>query len=190
MSIKELEYGNLVDPYVVDRAKYYSNKLISSGFYHYYEKQDLIQDFIMSYLRYKDSYDPNKSKFKYFVSVIFDRLYQGKIDKAINRSRRKIYYLIDDDESCSTLDRYSWDETNSKNQEGSLTAVNPFFMSFDMINSKCLIDKLPENKYLKEIAYLVIDGYTVAEISSKLNISKKSVYKKIRQIEKYFLERS
>ena len=57
-------------------------------------------------------------------------------------------------------------------------------MSISMIDLKNTIDKLPN--YLKEICYLIIDEYNILEIAKRLNVSRVVIYKRLKQIKKYF----
>lgn len=167
---------NNINSYVINQAKYYSNKLIANGYYNNYEREDLFQEFIIFYLKYKDNYDINKSSFKHYINVIYNNLYNDLIDKT--KYKRRILYLLDNEDNNNNLTDY----------KDSLTEVSPFFMSLNMIDLKNTIDKLPNHNHLKDISYFIVEGYMVAEIAKKLKISKTSIYKKLKQIEKYFLD--
>lgn len=53
-----------------------------------------------------------------------------------------------------------------------------------MIDLKNTLDRLPSQH--RKICYLIIDGYSIAEIANKLNLSRVVIYKKLKQIRKYF----
>ncbi|GHU27826.1 hypothetical protein FACS1894152_4970 [Bacilli bacterium] len=79
-------YGG-VDPYVVYQSKFYALKLVRNNFYSFNDLDDLIQEFIMFYLKYKGDYDSNRSSFKHWLKIIFKNFYNDLEGKAKCRNR-------------------------------------------------------------------------------------------------------
>ncbi len=173
--------NNNIDSYVINQAKYYSNKLVKNGYYDNREREDLFQEFIICYLKHRDNYNITKSSFKVYVTFIFQNLNKDLIIRSIERRKVPVTYYQ------NTLPPNRCYENNSDTTEymDPLMEVSPFFMSLNMIYLKNTIDKLP-NEELKEICYLIMDGYNILEIAKRLNLSRVVIYKKLKQIKKYF----
>lgn len=109
------KYGN-IDSYVVSQARFYLNRLIINGCYSSYEREDLFQEFIMCYLKHKDSYDSDRSSFKVYISFTFQNLYRELALEIISRKqiRNVVYY--------DPIPK----EENKMEYQNSLTAVSPF----------------------------------------------------------------
>ena len=81
-----------INSYVINQAKYYSNKLIANGYYNNYEREDLFQEFIVCYLKHKNDYDASKSSFKVYVTFIFQNLNKDLIIRSTKKRKVPITY--------------------------------------------------------------------------------------------------
>jgi DNA-directed RNA polymerase specialized sigma24 family protein len=154
-----------IDSYVVQQARFYSLRLIRKNYYSSNDFDDLVQEFILYYLRYGDNYDSARSSFKHFVQIMFNSCACNLIDRRAGVPRAR-----------------SLDEPGEDGQtEGdSLASESPF----SMVDLKITIERLPGE--LREICFLLADDFSIAEISRKLGRSTKSIYKKLKKIKKYF----
>jgi DNA-directed RNA polymerase specialized sigma24 family protein len=158
-----------IDPYVIQQSNFYALRLIRNKYYPPHELNDLRQEFILFYLKYGDSYDPNRSSFKHFVQITFN---------SCERNLRK--------KSISLRPPQSLDEPSGEDDTSSrgdlLTSESPF----SLVDLTMTLDRMPSD--LRLVCSYIIDGSSIVEVARKLHLSPKAIYKRLKKIRKYFSE--
>jgi RNA polymerase sigma factor (sigma-70 family) len=173
--------GYYLDPYVFDCAKYYSLKLVRYGFYSFSDLEDLEQEILIYFIENSRKYRFNKDKssYKNWVIILVKSAYRILIKKA--KIRRKYNsnvslndFVKDSDNNSEIID---FIEDNNSN----------FFEELCQreLNEKLYktIKTLPED--LKQLCRL-LQCKNITEVAKELNLSRKSVYKKIHKIKTIF----
>lgn len=141
-----------------------TRKLISTAYFSYEDREDIMQDLLLYYL--EQYYKVTEVDEALVVHAL--RLYSYKI---YNRRKRAKAHLT------SSLDYELANEDFFYDERVTLD---------DIINRSVvrnIIDKA-DNVKLKQVLYLIMEGYSVDNISKQLHISKETIYKFFKKIKK------
>ena len=171
-------YPENIRSYILNSAKYHALKLINQGYYPFYELEDLEQEILALFLYKinKYSYDESKSSYKSWVTMIIKNICYDLIQKAI---KYKKYFsktslndlLSSDNQDSNEIIDFIADETANTFEE-----YYNFNQKEKILNE---INNFPDE--LKELCRMLQDK-NVTEISKELNISRKTIYKRINKI--------
>lgn len=182
MQTSHNKYNN-IDPYVVNSNHFYSLKLIKSRLFCSSQLEDLEQEFMLHYLKYSKKFNPNKSSFKNYISLIFETKYKILVRKS---SKNK---------EC--FNNFFFDKATNDNNKESINYLNkpdvenkPIYLTDfekNLINDKILktIEKMPKRL---QILCRILQNHTVLEASEKLGVLRPNLYREIKEIKKYFTD--
>ena len=170
-----------IESYIFSSARHYALKLANKSIYPFSDLDDLEQEILalFYYQNKKHRHDPNKSKEKYWISLIMESIYKNLLNKKIIHSKHNSEYSLNDavynGNNNEELEPEILDLMEDKNAD----TFESYYKAVQREKLFFIIETLPED--LKEICRL-LQEFNVTEISKKLNLSRKTIYQKINKI--------